>query len=87
MSFDLNNSPTIPKRRVSDRAETMGLAALAARLGNEILLDVHVRVSSFEPGVTNPRFAPSQRGYVLSGSITTVSPSVPASAGRDGDDR
>jgi hypothetical protein len=38
-------------------------------------------------GLLAPRFAPSQRGYVLSGSITSVSPSVPASAGRDGDDR
>ena len=38
-------------------------------------------------GLLAPRFAPRQRGYVLSGSITPVSPSVPASAGRDGDDR
>ncbi len=34
-----------------------------------------------------PRFAPSQRGWVLTGFQVRVSPSVPASEGRDGDDR
>jgi len=38
-------------------------------------------------GLLAPRFAPSQRAYVLSGSLTVVDPSVPASTGRDGDDR
>jgi hypothetical protein len=38
-------------------------------------------------GLLAPRLAPSQRAYVLSGAISRVSPSVPASAGRDGDDR
>jgi len=38
-------------------------------------------------GLLGPRFAPSQRAYVLSGSLVRVSPSVPASVGRDGDDR
>ena len=38
-------------------------------------------------GLLAPRFAPSQRAYVLSGSLTVVDPSVPASIGRDGDDR
>jgi len=38
-------------------------------------------------GLLAPRFAPSQRAWVLSGMITPVSPSVPASTGRDGDDR
>jgi hypothetical protein len=38
-------------------------------------------------GSLAPRFSPSQRGWVLSGSIAPVSPAVPASAGRDGDDR
>jgi len=37
-------------------------------------------------GLLAPRFAPSQRAWVLSGSIQSVS-AVPASAGRDGDDR
>jgi hypothetical protein len=38
-------------------------------------------------GMLAPRLAPSQRAYVLSGSLVRVSPSVPASIGRDGDDR
>jgi hypothetical protein len=38
-------------------------------------------------GSLAPRFSPSQRGWVLSGSLVPVSPSVNASAGRDGDDR
>lgn len=38
-------------------------------------------------GSLAPRFAPSERGWVLAGSIVRVNPSVPASTGRDGDDR
>ena len=38
-------------------------------------------------GLLAPRFAPSQRAWVLSGHRVAVNPSVPASAGRDSDDR
>ncbi|GAB3469142.1 hypothetical protein GCM10027321_38200 [Massilia terrae] len=38
-------------------------------------------------GYLAPRFAPSQRAWVLSGNAVTVSPAVAASQGRDGDDR
>ena len=38
-------------------------------------------------GYLAPRFADSQRAWVLSGPLTAVSPSVPASIKRDGDDR
>ena len=38
-------------------------------------------------GLLAPRLAPSQRAWVLSGSLTRVSPAVPASTNRDGDDR
>jgi len=38
-------------------------------------------------GMLAPRFAPSQRAWVLSGTQVTVKPAVPASVGRDGDDR
>ncbi|HEY6356407.1 MAG TPA: hypothetical protein VIY30_18135 [Burkholderiaceae bacterium] len=38
-------------------------------------------------GLLAPRFAPSQRAWVLSGAQATVKPAVPASVGRDGDDR
>jgi hypothetical protein len=38
-------------------------------------------------GLLAPRFAPSQRAWVLSGFRVAVSPAVPASAGRDADDR
>jgi hypothetical protein len=38
-------------------------------------------------GLLAPRFAPSQRAWVLSGTIARVSPAVPASAGEDSDDR
>jgi hypothetical protein len=38
-------------------------------------------------GLLAPRFAPSQKAWVLSGVLVPVSPAVPASAGRDGDDR
>jgi hypothetical protein len=38
-------------------------------------------------GLLAPRFAPSQRAYVLSGTMALVKPAVPASIDRDGDDR
>jgi hypothetical protein len=38
-------------------------------------------------GLLAPRFAPSQRAWVLTGEVVPVTPAVPASAGRDGDDR
>ena len=38
-------------------------------------------------GLLAPRFAPSQRAYVLGGHIAPVAPSVPASFGQDADNR
>jgi hypothetical protein len=38
-------------------------------------------------GLLAPRFAPSQRAWLLTGFRVDVTPSVPASAGRDSDDR
>ena len=38
-------------------------------------------------GLLAPRFSPSQRAWVLAGELVKVDPSVPASAGRDADDR
>jgi hypothetical protein len=38
-------------------------------------------------GYIAPRFAPSQQGWVMSGNRVDVSPAVPASSGRDSDDR
>jgi len=38
-------------------------------------------------GLLSPRFAPSQRAWVLSGNITRVNPSVQASIPQDGDNR
>jgi hypothetical protein len=38
-------------------------------------------------GLLAPRFAPSTRGWVLSGHIVTGFPVIPASEGRDSDDR
>ncbi len=38
-------------------------------------------------GFLAPRWAPSQRADVLSGTLTLVNPSVPASIPRDADDR
>jgi hypothetical protein len=38
-------------------------------------------------GLLSPRFAPSQRAWVLTGTRVAVNPAVPASAGRDSDDR
>jgi hypothetical protein len=38
-------------------------------------------------GLLAPRFSPSQRAWVLSGTLVTVNPAVPASADRDSDDR
>ena len=38
-------------------------------------------------GLLAPRFAPSQKAWVLSGTLVSVSPSVPASQGEDSDDR
>lgn len=38
-------------------------------------------------GLLAPRFAPSQRAWVLQGTRVAVNPAVPASEGRDSDDR
>jgi len=38
-------------------------------------------------GLLAPRLAPSQRAYVMSGTLVHVSPAVPASVPRDADDR
>jgi len=38
-------------------------------------------------GILAPRFAPSQKAWVLSGTLVAVNPAVPASQGEDGDDR
>ena len=38
-------------------------------------------------GMLAPRFAPSQKAWVMSGNLVGVNPVVPASSGRDGDDR
>jgi hypothetical protein len=38
-------------------------------------------------GLLAPRFAPGQRGYVLGGLLHRVDPAVPASEGRDSDNR
>ena len=38
-------------------------------------------------GLLAPRFAPSQRAYVLGGNLTLVTPSVPASIPQDADNR
>ena len=151
----LNTSPDDPDRGMvnnDDHKETR-LRFIPSGLANEILLDVYVRLASFEPGVTDkkqrlfdayakeiaridangdgivdaveadlegdsdggqsndrlfipapqfnrfavtreindgllaPRFAPSQRAWVLSGDFVGVSPAVSASTGRDGDNR
>src|SRR5206468_2087918 len=39
-----------------------------------------------DDGLLAPRFAPSQKAWVLSGTLVPVSPSVPASEGEDSDD-
>ncbi|HET7065459.1 MAG TPA: hypothetical protein VFI49_14400, partial [Rudaea sp.] len=38
-------------------------------------------------GYLAPRFAPSQRAWLVQGSQVPVSPAAPASTGHDGDDR
>jgi hypothetical protein len=38
-------------------------------------------------GILAPRFSPSQRAWVLPGNLVKVDPGVPASTGRDADDR
>lgn len=38
-------------------------------------------------GYLAPRFAPSQRAWLMTGGRSEVNPPVDASAGRDGDDR
>ena len=145
------NDPDRPVSNDEDQKETR-LRFIPSGLANEVLLDVFVRVKSFEPNVTDlarrlydayaaevarvdqnrdgvitfveadaeeesdglsneplylpptgynrfavtrelndgllaPRLAPSQRAYVLSGSLVRVSPAVPASIPRDADDR
>ncbi len=150
----LDTSPEDPDRPMVNNPEhkEKRLRFIPSGLANEILLDVYVRVASFEPRVTDfnqrlfdayaeevaridengdgildaeeadleeesdgqpnerlyipapefnrfavtreindgllaPRFAPSQRAWVLTGSLVTVSPAVDASIPRDDDNR
>jgi hypothetical protein len=156
----LDTSPDSPDRPMVNNPEhkETRLRFIPSGLANEMLLDVYVRVASFEPGVTDksqrlfdayakevarldqngdgilspeevdledssdrdnagqplsndrlfipatqfnrfavtreindgllaPRFAPSQRAWVLDGSLKLVSPSVDASVPQDADNR
>jgi hypothetical protein len=150
----LDTSPDSPDRPMVNNPEhkEKRLRFIPSGLANEILLDVYVRVASFEPGVTDfnkrlfdayaaevaridengdgildaeeadledesdslpndrlyipapefnrfavtreindgllaPRFAPSQRAWVLSGVLIQVSPPVDASIPQDDDNR
>jgi hypothetical protein len=151
----LDTSPEDPDRPMVNNPDhkEKRLRFIPSGLANEILLDVYVRVASFEPAVTDkkqrlfdaypkevarvdengdgvvsavevdledssdggqsndrlfiaapqfnrfavtreindgllaPRFAPSQRAWVLSGSLALVSPSVDASRPQDADNR
>jgi len=47
----------------------------------------YVAASQINDGLLAPRFAPSQKAWVLSGTLVPVNPSVPASEEEDGDDR
>jgi len=44
-----------------------------------------VEIREINDGLLAPRFAPSERAYVLSGVLTLVEPSVPASVPIDAD--
>jgi hypothetical protein len=151
----LDTSPEDPDRGMVNNPDhkEKRLRFIPSGLANEVLLDVYLRVASFEPGVTDkkqrlfdayakeiaridedgdgitsaeeadledesdggqpnerlyipatqfnrfavtreindgllaPRFAPSQRAWVLSGDLVLVSPPVPASVDRDADNR
>ena len=152
----LNTSPSDPDRGMvnNDDHKEKRLRFIPSGLANEILLDVYVRVASFEPGMLDkeqrlfdayakevarvdqngdgfvdaveadlestsdnppqsndrlfipatqfnrlavtreindsllaPRFAPSQRAWVLSGTLVPVSPTVNASIPQDADNR
>jgi hypothetical protein len=59
-------------------------------LVNEVMRDVYARPAvtrAINDDCLSPRFAPSQRAWVLTGQLQSISPAIPASAGRDGDDR
>ncbi len=47
--------------------------------------DRYAMTREIDDGLLLPRFAPSQRGYVLGGLRVSVAPAVPASAGLDSD--
>ena len=51
------------------------------------LFDRFAVTREINDGYIAPRFSPSTQAFVLSGFRVAVSPAVPASAGRDGDDR
>lgn len=49
--------------------------------------DRYAMTRELNDGLLAPRFAPSQRGYVMGGDLTLVTPAVSASVPRDTDDR
>jgi hypothetical protein len=66
----------------SDGGQSNDRLFLAAPLFNRFAVSREIN-----DGLLAPRFAPSQRAWVQSGSFTLVSPPVPASMPRDADDR
>ena len=61
----------LPDDRVHSANERLYLPATS--------FDRFVVTREIDNGLLNPRFAPSQRAFVLSGAIVTVNPAVPAS--------
>lgn len=83
---DKNNDGVISFREADFRGSSDGLSNrrlyLSPRAFNRFAVTREIN-----DGALAPRFAPSQRAYVASGTLVTVSPSVPASVPRDADNR
>ena len=83
----------VKRLRISLRNIGAG-ATLGAALGVAALAPCTVYAAQQQPPAPchpNPHaaedFAPGQKAWVLSGFLVPVNPAVPASAGRDSDDR
>ena len=74
----------LPRRRCTSNATYY--TSTNPRLVNQVFNRFAV-TREINEGLLAPRFSPSQRAWVPSGEFVKVDPSVPASAGRDTDDR
>ena len=85
--MDQNHDGVSPRSKATSTRRSDGFADNARLFLPATSFNRFAVTREINDGLLAPRFAPSQRAWVLSGSLVPVQPAVPASTRRDGDDR